>query len=240
MKDKPPPTTRTWPSTVWAALRGIRSAGPEERRAAVDELVRLYFKPVRRFFQQVLGIRGPRLDDVTQEFFTRFLEKDFLKNLPYEKSFRGFLKLACRRHYLNWCDAERAARARSGDLARLHNRDGSPIDVAIPASRFDSMVDEELRRWYLDDAIERTRNELVRRGKELCFLVFEARCARDGSEIPDYASLSRRFGIAVFDVCNYLTAARKVFRAALQAVAIERSETPEEDLRELGLHRHLS
>lgn len=242
MEDKSDPGSRapTWPSTLWATIRDIRSAGPEERRAALDELLRLYYAPVHRFFQKVLGIRGPRLDDITQEFFTRFIEKDFLKNVTYEKSFRAFLKLACRRHYINWCDAERSARARTGDVRRLEDRDGSSIDIPIPEQRFSSMVDEELRRWYLDEAIDRTRRELVRQGRESYFRIFEARCEGDGSSIPDYQSLSQQFGLSVFDVANYLTAARKIFRASLQAIACEHSEDPAEELRELGLDRHLS
>ena len=231
---------RSWPSTLWAAIRDIRTAGPEEKRAALEELLRLYYAPVHRFVQKVLGVRGPRLDDVTQEFFTRFIEKDFLKNVTYEKSFRGFLKLACRRHYINWCDAERAARARSGDVTRLQDGDGSSIDVPIPEERFGSMVDEELRRWYLDQAVDRTRLELIRQGKDIYFRVFEARCGGDGAPIPDYQALSQQFGLSVFDVCNYLTAARKIFRASLQALASEHSEDPGGELRELGLEVHLS
>ncbi|HZL72710.1 MAG TPA: hypothetical protein VFC86_09635 [Planctomycetota bacterium] len=241
MNDKParPSRITAWPSTAWSAIRAIQSASPDERRAALEDLLRVYYEPVHRFFLKALGIRGPRLDDVTQEFFTRFIEKDFLKNVTYEKSFRGFLKLACRRHYINWCHAEKSARARSGDMPRLNDREGSPIDIPIPEERFNSMVDEELRRMYLDEAVERTRNELVRQGKELYFRIFEARCAQDGSGIPDYETLSRQFKIPLFDICNHLMAARKIFRASLQAFAIERSEDPREELRELGLDRHI-
>ena len=236
----PPSRTTAWPSTVWATIREIRGGSPEERRTALDELLRLYYQPVHRFFQRVLRIQGPRLDDVTQEFFTRFIEKDFLKNVTVEKSFQGFLKLACRRHYINWCEAERAARARSGDMARLQDRDGSSFEIPIPEERFSSMVDEELRRWYLDEAMVRTRKELLRQGKETYFRIFEARSGLDGSALADYQSLSRRFEISIFDIRNHLTAARKIFRAALEALASERSEDPREELRELGLDRHLS
>jgi len=244
MKNKPDavPASRTtrWPSTVWATIREIRTASPEGKRAALDELLRLYYKPVHRFFQRVLGIQGHRLEDVTQEFFTRFIEKDFLKIVTYEKSFRGFLKLACRRHYINWCEAERAGVDRSGKVQRLHDRDGSAFEIPIPEERFHSMVDEELRSWYLDEAVDRTRNELVRNGKEVYFRIFEARAGLDGGAPSDYQSLSKRFELPIFDIRNHLTAARKIFRAALQALAAERSEDPQEELRELGLDRHLT
>ena len=236
----PAARTTAWPSTVWATIREIRAASPEGRKAALDELLRLYYQPVRRFFQRVLGIQGHRLEDMTQDFFTRFIEKDFLKIVTYEKSFRGFLKLACRRHYINWTEAERAASERSGKMQRLEDRHGSAFEIPIPEERFGSMVDEELRHWYLDEAVERTRNELVRHGKEIYFRIFEARAGLDGSPIQDYQSLSQRFGIPIFDIRNHLTSARKIFRAALETLASERSEDPHEELRELGLDRHFS
>lgn len=245
MKRKPDsvPSSRSsaWPSTVWATIRDVRAASPEGKKAALDELLRLYYRPVHRFFQRVLAIKGPRLEDVTQGFFTRFIERDFLKNVTYEENFRGLLKLACRRYYINWCEAERAASPRQGrTLHRLQDADGSAIDVPIPEERFSSMVDEELRHWYLDEALERTRTELMRQGKEVYFRIFEARAGLDGGALSDYRSLSQNFQLPIFDIRNHLTAARKIFRAALQNLAAERSEDPHEELRELGLERHLS
>jgi DNA-directed RNA polymerase specialized sigma24 family protein len=96
---------------------------PEARVGAAggERLSRLYYKPVYRFFQRVLGLHGDDLADVTRDFFVRFLEIDFPGRLRREGSFRAFLRVAARRHGLNWKEKHRA---RAGRL------DGRPPEYA--------------------------------------------------------------------------------------------------------------
>ena len=101
-------------------VRGREGAG-SQRKVALEDLFRLYYKPVYRFFQKALAIEGRHLDDVTQDFFTRFVEKDFLKSVAQEKSFRGFLKVACRRHYVNWRKAQQSAKRGGGRTVSLQD-----------------------------------------------------------------------------------------------------------------------
>ncbi len=227
--------TNAWPSTIWDLVQRSHQGSTDERRQALDDLLRQYYKPVHRFFQKALRVGDRDLEDLTQEFFTRFIEKDFLRNLQHEKSFRGFLKVACRRHFINWLEARNAAK-RGGD--RTLSLDESL--VAVSEDKFDGLIDGELRTWYLEEAVERTRVELVAQGKEAYFKLFEARAGLKDGEPSDYKALAAEFGISVFDVSNYLLAARKIFRQALVHLAAERSPDPMEELRELGLNKYLT
>lgn len=216
-----------WPVTVWQVVRRAQAGTDDDRAGAREYLLQIYYKPVHRFFERVLGLHDDRLDDVTQGFFARFIEKDFLKNITYQKSFRHFLQLACRRHYINWLEAERA---RWGRVVPLED---------LAEERSSALLDEELRRWYLEETVARLGRRLASDGKPLYFEIFQARVTFDGTRATPYDELARRFGIGVFDVRNHLTAARKAFREILGELAQERSKDPRGELQDLDLLKYL-
>ena len=229
-----------WPATSWSLLEQARAPEPADARPAMERLMLLYYKPIRRFFERVLSLEAEDCDDVTQEFFARFLERDVLDHLHYQRSFRGFLKVACRRHYLNWLKFERVRRPRDGARQLgMHDADGAPVDIPVDAASCDSVIDDELCRWYLSEASSRLEELLRAQGKELYFAIFTARVRFDGEAPTDYKTLAERFGVRLYDVRNYLSAARKVFRRILWQLAGEHSSDPREELRELGLLRWL-
>src|SRR5260221_2327376 len=145
------PQGKRWPDTPWSLLLRWKSLGEADRKGALDRILGQYYKPVYRFFQRVLDLHGDDLNNATQGFFVRFIDKDFLKNLDHQGSFRAFLKVACRRHYLNWL-AKNQPRAVS-----LEGPDGKTPEIAMPEDRSDAVLDEELRRDYLDAALDRVR-----------------------------------------------------------------------------------
>ena len=110
---------------------------------------------IRTSLQRALGLRGDDLHDVTQDFFTRLLERDFLARLREERSLRGFLRTAARRHLINY----RKSRA---------HRPAAPLSPEVEAELADPgtdgterLVDEEFRVFYVEGALERTRRVLV-------------------------------------------------------------------------------
>lgn len=225
-----------WPDSPWSLIHKVREGSPEEKRALQDRLLLLYYKPVYRFFQRVLGLHEERLKDITQDFFTRFVEKDFLKNIHHEKSFRSFLKVACRRHYINWLDAERVRRAPGGKkVVSMEDDEGRTADVPMPEERTSEVIDQELRTDTVQRAVARLRERLVAEGKETYFRVFEARTRFDGEKPAEYAAIAKELGLAVYDVRNYLSAARKAFRQVLMELAGETADDPKSELNELGL-----
>lgn len=241
MRHLPSAGPQQWPETIWPLVQKAREGDGPSKKLAVEQLITVYYKPVFRFFQRALGIHGDRLNDVTQEFFTRFVEKDFLKNLAQEKSFRGFLKVAARRHYINWCEAEQVRRPKDGrKLQGLHDEEGRNIDIPLTEAKFGELIDEELRGWYLEEALERVRAKLRADGKDAYLKVFEGRVRFDGEKPTDYETLAKQVGVRIMDVRNYLTAARKIFREALLDLAAGRSDHAETELRELGLYTLIS
>jgi hypothetical protein len=217
-----------WPTTPWTEIRRARLDDGGPGRAAVDRLLELYYVPVQRFFQRALGVSESDVGDATHDLFAKLLERDFAGSITHETSFRGFLKLLCRRHRAS----SMAARAVSDRVLQklMSQEDEAAIDRAI---------DDELRRFYVEEAMRRVRDELLRRGREDTLAIFEARTRFDGSRPEEYRSLARRFGMKLYDVRNRLWSARRIFRRALLRIAGERVEDPREELRELGLLRYV-
>ena len=222
---------RGFPETSWTLVRRCRDAGPDDKRAALERLVVLYWKPIFRFYQRALRLPTEDAKDVTQAFFARFIEKDFLKNLREEKSFRGFLKTACRRFLIN----HRKRGPAPGGARVVSLAEGEGHDPPYDDARIDAAIDAEFRTFYLEEALALTKDELGRKGKDIYFAVLRARMPAAGDAEPEYDAIAQKLGIGVFDVRNYLHAARKVLRRSLLKVASERSDDPEEELCELGL-----
>lgn len=233
MTDRTRTRSGSWPESPWSLIRRAREGNGAQKQRLLDSLLRLYYRPVSRFFQKVLGLQGERLEDVTQDFFMRFVEKDFLKNIRHETSFRNFLKVACRRHYIKWIEAERARKKPGGRSLR------SLEGVEVGEEQTSAILNEELRAELLAEAVRLLRERLEAKTKSEYFVVFEARMKFDGSRPVDYETIAKRTGCSVFDVGNYLTAARKIFRDILIELVSESADDPSSELRELGFDRYL-
>src|ERR1700730_15363333 len=93
-----PPAAR-FVTTHWSV---VLAAGDKESaiaRAALADLCATYWHPLYAFVRR-LGYDVEESRDLTQEFFTRLLEKDYLKAVDRERGkFRTFL-LSSFRHFL--------------------------------------------------------------------------------------------------------------------------------------------
>lgn len=226
-RELPSARSRRFPDTSWGLVERCRNGTDDDRKAAREQLVLLYWKPVYRFYQRALGIRGDRLEDLTQAFFARFLEKDFLRNLREHVSFRGFLKTACRRFLVNYTESQK----RHEGVSRL---DSDSREAPFDDARIDREIDAEFRRYYIEEALELTRMDLEKKGKEASFLVLRERTLGEG-EPPSYDAIAAKLGLTLIDVRHRLSEARRVFRRMIVRLARERSDAPEDELAELGL-----
>ena len=71
----------TFPATRWSLIVAARSAEPEERQRALEILIAAYWKPVYKYIRLRWDKDNEQAKDLTQDFFLRLLEKDFLAQL---------------------------------------------------------------------------------------------------------------------------------------------------------------
>jgi RNA polymerase sigma factor (sigma-70 family) len=223
-----------FPSTRHSIVAAMRSARPDDRRAAFDTLVTGYWKPVFKYVRLKWHASQEDAADLTQGFFLRAFEKNF---------FSGFNPSKARfRTYLRTCLDGFVANARKADV-RLKRGGGVtlvPIDFAEAERElqlqavslvddFDAYFHREWLRSLFASAAGRLREACAARGRAERFAVFEQYdLAPDDRGRPTYAELATRLGLSPTDVTNELAAARREFRRFVLEALREQCATDEE------------
>lgn len=103
-------------TTQWSVVLQARNPGAPEAAHAMERLCQLYWYPLYTYVRRC-GHGAHDAKDLTQEFFARLIEKNFLQSVDQERGrFRSFL-LAAIKHFLanEWRKAKRLKRG-GGDV----------------------------------------------------------------------------------------------------------------------------
>ena len=116
-----------------------RSPEPEQRRRALDLLIAAYWKPVYKYIRLRWGKDIEEAKDLTQIFFFRLLEKDFLASYePRRARLRTFLRMCVDRLIANEDKAARRLK-RGGEIEfqplDFESAEGELRHIDIPSSR---------------------------------------------------------------------------------------------------------
>jgi RNA polymerase sigma-70 factor (ECF subfamily) len=159
-------------TTHWTVvLAAGRQSTPQAERA-LEELCRTYWYPLYAYVRRQ-GHAKEDAEDLTQGFFARFLERNYLEGLTSEKGrFRAFL-LASLKHFLA-NERDRAGRAKRGGLAPPLSLDWQDADLRYQIEAADQLSPDKFydRTWammLLERVIARLREESVAEGKARLF-----------------------------------------------------------------------
>ena len=159
-------------TTRWTLVLAAGRRGSPQADVALEELCRVYWYPLYAYVRRQ-GHSREDAEDLTQAFFARVLEKNYLEGLRGEKGkFRAFL-LAALKHFLanEWDRASR--QKRGGGLAPL-SLDWQSADSRYhidPADRLspDKLYDRAWAVTLLERVIARLREECAREEKSKLF-----------------------------------------------------------------------
>jgi RNA polymerase sigma factor (sigma-70 family) len=226
-----------FPSTRWSLIVAARSPEVEERQRALDRLIAAYWKPVYKYIRLRWNKPNEEAKDLTQEFFSRLLEKDFLDSFNPERAhLRTFLRVCVDRFLAN---EEKAAHRlkRGGDLQFMsldfESAEGElkQIDVQAP-ERMDDFFAREWIRSVFTLAVDRLRRECEQRGKQAHFRLLEFYDIDEGGKELTYEQVAKQFGLKASDVTNYLAYARRELRRIVLEQLREMTGSDEEFRRE--------
>ena len=159
-------------TTRWTVvLTAGRQASPQAA-VALEELCHTYWYPLYVYVCRQTPTREDA-EDLTQSFFARFLEKNYLEGLSSEKGkFRAFL-LAVLKHFLanEW---DRANRQKRGGGVTPLSLDWQDADTRYQIDPADNLSPDKLydRAWavtLLERVITRLRDESAAEGKARLF-----------------------------------------------------------------------
>jgi RNA polymerase sigma factor (sigma-70 family) len=226
-----------FPPTRWSLIEAARSAASEERRRALDVLTAAYWKPVYKYIRLRWQKDNEQAKDLTQEFFFRLLEEDFLARYdPGRARLRTFLRVCVDHLIINEHKAARRLK-RGGDAPVLsldfESAEGELHRVEIPSP--DSMEDFFEREWVrsiFSLSLERLREECQQRGKAMHFRLLEFYDVDEAGKEFTYEDVARQFSLKTSDVTNYLAYARREFRRVVLEQLREMTGSEEEFRRE--------
>jgi RNA polymerase sigma factor (sigma-70 family) len=206
-------------TTHWSVVLTAGRTGSTDARAALEKLCRTYWHPIYAFVRR-RGYSAEDAQDLTQEFFARLLEKNWLGDVdPVKGRFRSFL-LASLKHFL----------ANEWDRARAQKRGGGqvliPIDVKTAETSCgfepaDNVTAEKIfeRRWaltLLDQVLQRLRDEYVHDGKGKLFEQLKPTLTEESRSVA-YAEIAERLGTTEGAVKVAVYRLRQRYRELLRA-----------------------
>ena len=209
-----------FPATRPSVVRDLGSADPGTRAAAFDALARSYWQPVYAYIRLRWRRRPDDAQDLTQEFFARAFERDYLANYdPRLARFRTFVRTCLDGFLAN--QQKSAARLKRGGGWTITWVDFQRFDADLAAHARSDDPDPE--RWFHREwvrglfarAVERLRAQCEAKGHADAFVLFARYDVDPEPQGPraTYAALARELGRPVTDVTNELAWARRAFRA---------------------------
>jgi len=217
-------------TTHWSVVLAAGRTDTGQASAALESLCRAYWRPVYAYTRR----HGHDLEssrDLTQEFFARLLEGNWLRPAdPQRGRFRSFL-LRCLSRFLvdEWRRA--TARKRGGGLAlfsldeaREEERNAfEPVDTFTPEQAYD-------RQWaeaMVARANARLRESYEHDGQGNRFEALKCYLAAD-QEPLSYADVAAGLGLTVSAVKSAIYKLRQRYGDAIRAEIAETVSRPEE------------
>jgi RNA polymerase sigma-70 factor (ECF subfamily) len=214
-----------------------RASALPEAGVALEKLCRTYWPPLYSFARRQ-GHQPHDAQDLTQEFFARLLEKDYLASVERERGkFRSFL-LAAFKHFLSH-QRERANAAKRGGGHQFLSLDETVAEAAysLDSGRQSSPEAAFERHWaitLLEKAFARVREDFVAAGKEPMF--DHLKPFLEGATAGDYAAVAAKLNLTTNAIAVAAHRLRQKFRDAVRLEVANTVSSPdqiEEEMRHL-------
>jgi RNA polymerase sigma factor (sigma-70 family) len=224
-----------FPPTQLSILVAARSADEDVRRAAWERLVAAYWKPVYKYLRLKCRIDPGEAEDLTQEFFTRAMEKGYFESYdPRKARFRTFVRVCLDGFVAN--ERKAARRLKRGGAREIVPLDFQTaegevrhIEPAVPAD-LDAFFHQEWVRSVFGLALAALKRRAAGSGRTTHYALFERYdlYGPDAERRPTYKELAAEHNLSVSDVTNYLAAIRRDFRTLVLDTLRELSASDEE------------
>jgi DNA-directed RNA polymerase specialized sigma24 family protein len=230
---------REWFATThWSVVLNAGKNVEPAASAALEKLCRAYWYPLYYYVRRQ-GHMPHDAQDLTQEFFARLLEKNFLESVrPDKGKFRSFL-LAALKHFLaNHRERTNAAKRGGGMILisldeetaeNLYSRE--PSASASPETAFE-------KRWaitLLDRAFTQVRQEYADGGKGQLFEGLKL-FLEEGAGHGEYAAVAAELGLTPNGAAVAVHRLRQRYRELVRvevAHTLARPEELEDEMRHL-------
>lgn len=225
-------------TTHWSVVLSAQDKDSPDARRALETLCRAYWFPLYSFVRRQ-GRSPHDAQDLTQEFFARLLEKEYLKSAARDKGrFRTFLLVALKHFLANEWDRQHAQKR--GGFSSIVS-----IDQDLAESRFaaepahqlqpDVLFDRQWATSLLERTMSQLHDEYAATGRARLFELLRGCLAREESALT-YAEIAGRLNLTEAAVKMAVQRLRTRYREILRAQIAETVASPDEVEEEI---RHL-
>lgn len=220
LNTSPSGDSRRFPSTAWSFLRELRETPDAKHGDAMNEFLARYWKPVF-YFLRVRGYPLPHAEDLTQEFFLRLFERDWMSRADQQRGrFRTFL-LTLLTRFLSDDGPQRAAKQLTferqipsiSSLIADEDRRFEPSGSETPEAMFHKQMAVEL----VDRARQRLKQFYDEQGLSPWYELFAAvHSTESGERRLSQKELAARHQLSVDQVRYRLSQIEQQFAALLR------------------------
>jgi RNA polymerase sigma factor (sigma-70 family) len=226
-------------TTHWSLVLSASDRQSPQSAVALEKLCRAYWYPLYAYVRRS-GQTRENAEDLTQAFFARLLEKNYLDSARQERGrFRSFL-LVSLKHFM----------ANEWERAHAQKRGGFQTQFSLDTELADRKFQTELtaaqdppdrafeRRWaltLLEQTMSRLRSEFERTGKISEFDRLKIFLTADKKEIP-YAKAASELGMSEATLRVAVHRLRKRYRELFReeiAHTLAEGESVDEEMRYL-------
>jgi len=234
----PVPVDPYFATTHWSVVLAAGDSRSPQAEDALEKLCRTYWYPIYAYVRRK-GHSPENSQDLTQQFFSRLLEKKYLKLADAERGkFRGFL-LTSLRHFLvnEWEKARTAKRGGGQVVLSLDEQDAESRYMAEPSTELspDAIFEKRWAVTVLEQVLARFRQESVSAGKGELFERLKGLMWGDENSASQ-SEIGAELGLSAAAVKSALHRFRLRYRELLRAEVantVTRTEDIDEELRHL-------
>lgn len=217
-------------TTHWSLVVRAGQTDSDSIAEALHQLYQAYWYPLYSFIRRQ-GRTPHEAEDLTQGFFARLLEKNYVADARQERGkFRSFLLMALKRFLANEWDREHAQK-RGGFHTTVE------IDQAMAEARLDAELKTELppeilfdRQWallLLERTMAQLREEYVDSGRAKLFEHLSA-CLTGEESAGSYAEIARALNLTEASVKQAAYRLRFRYREILRGEIGKTVSSPQE------------
>lgn len=225
-------------TTHWSVVLNAGGSNSQAARVALETLCRSYWPAIHHYIRRA-GHTSEAARDLTQGFFARLLEKDWLARADQERGrFRGFLLIYLKRFLSDERDRGVAVKRGGGCVPLSLDELADDEDGGFEPSTHVTPEQEYDRRWCLatlDNALERLRLEAETSGVGELFQATKGYLGGDENE-ENLDELSARLGIGLSALKMRLSRWRGRYRQLIReevAQTVPRASDVDEEVRHL-------
>jgi RNA polymerase sigma factor (sigma-70 family) len=217
-------------TTHWSVVLAAGHGDTTRAHDALAYLCKAYWYPLYAYARR-RGCTPHDAQDMTQDFFARLLEGNWVAQADRQRGrFRSFL-LAAMKHFManEWNKARTLKRGGGQPLLSLDEVSAEqryklePVDPATPERLFE-------RRWaltLLEGVLTRLEDEYRREGKEVWAEILRPALTTDRGAL-DYAEMARKLGVAETAARVAVHRLRQRYRQLIRAEVAGTVASPEE------------